>query len=484
MVFSSTVFLCAFLPVVICMYYIAAKKYRNYILLVGSLLFYAWGELHYLYVIAIIILLNYFMVIQIDAHRERQKALITATVILNLALLFIFKYLTFIIGNLNTIFRANFYTPEISLPLGMSFFTFQAMSYSIDVYRKKAKVQRNIWDFILYIAFFPKLTAGPIVQYNSIGCQLRQREESLDKFTSGVKRFIIGLGKKAILADSCTALVEKIFIYEGAGNVSVSVLMAWLGVLAYSFQLYYDFSGYSDMAIGLGEMFGFEFEENFNYPYASKSIQEYWRRWHVSLGAWFREYVYYPVVTSQWNIKIAKCIKKWFGSKLSRKLSVCVPLFIVWFLTGIWHGASWNYVGWGIFFSMIIIAENLGVANLIKKLPSFCQYMYTWILVAVSRAIVMTTSIPDFFRYIRCLFGLNRNALADMPSLVYANEYKLLLIICAALSVPLIPWLSKKLVIFKAEEAIIKSIIYTLVFIVSIAFMVANTYTPFIYFNY
>lgn len=484
MVFSSTVFLYAFLPIVICAYYAAAPKYRNSILLAASLFFYAWGELQYLYVIVIIILLNYFMAIQIDEHRPQGKSLITATVILNLSLLFIFKYLTFVIRSFNMIPGVNIYTPEISLPLGISFFTFQAMSYSIDVYRKKANVQRNFLELALYISFFPQLIAGPIVKYNSIERQLKRRTESLDKFTEGVKRFIIGLGKKVVLADTCAVLVEKVFTYEGAGEISVSVLMAWLGVLAYSFQIYYDFSGYSDMAIGLGKMFGFEFEENFNYPYASKSIQEYWRRWHISLGAWFREYVYYPVVTSQWNIKIAKHAKKWFGPKLSRKMSVCVPLFVVWFSTGVWHGASWNYVGWGIYFSAIIIAENLGLANLIKKWPLICQYLYTWILIIFSRAMVKTTSISDFFRYLRCLFGLNGNALTDMSSLVYANEYKLLLIICTVLSFPCIPWLSKKLAIFKTRGEVIKNAAYAFVFIISIAFMVASTYTPFIYFNF
>lgn len=483
MVFSSTIFLFAFLPIVFCIYFIADKKWKNYILLVSSLVFYVWGEFKYLYIIIVIILLNYFLSIYIDKKRNKGKQLIILTVLINLSILIVFKYLVFVISNLNLIDGINIKIPSITLPLGISFFTFQAMSYSIDVYRKKAKVQYNLLDLALYISFFPQLIAGPIVKYSSIEFQLRNRVESLDKFTAGVKRFIIGFGKKIILADTCAILVEKIFAYENAGASSVSVLMAWLGVLSYSFQIYYDFSGYSDMAIGLGKMFGFEFEENFNYPYFSRSIQEYWRRWHISLGAWFREYVYFPVVTSKWNMHINKFVKRVFGSKVSRKVSVCIPLFVTWFSTGIWHGATWNYVSWGLYFSILIIIENLGFAKVLNKWPKIFQYLYTWIIIALSRAMVKVSNISEFFTYFKCLFGLDGNQLVDTQSLVYANEYKFVLVICAILSFPFIPWISKKLANFKVADLLV-NVAYIFIFILSVSFMVASTYTPFIYFNF
>lgn len=482
MVFSSTVFLFVFLPILLCVYFVVKKEYKNYILLLFSLIFYAWGEAKYLYVLIMIIAINYCFAICIDKYRTMSRKLVILDIAVNLTFLFIFKYLLFIISNLNLLPGVNITKPNITLPLGISFFTFQAMSYSIDVYRRKANVQYNFWDLALYVSFFPQLIAGPIVKYNSIELQLKNRKETFEKFEGGVKRFIVGLGKKVLLADMCAIIVRNIFEYEKAGVNSVSALTAWLGVLSYSFQIYYDFSGYSDMAVGLGKMFGFDFQDNFSYPYASCSIQEYWRRWHISLGEWFREYVYFPVVTSKVNIRINKYIKKHFGGKASRKMSVCIPLFVTWFLTGIWHGACWNYVGWGIYFAIIIIVENLGVGKMIAKWPRIVQHLYVWFIVFIARAMVKMPNIGAFFRYIRCLFGINGNKFADMRSLVYLDEQKILLIICALFCFPIIPYFSNRLK--HRWKGSMENVVYMFIFLVSLAHMIANTYTPFIYFNF
>ena len=322
MLFSSVEFIFIFLPIVIFVYYVLLRKSRtlqNIFLTFSSLLFYAWGEPKFVIVMIISILINWYLAIRVDKKRENKKSiklLLCMTIIINLSILFIFKYLMFTLTNINNIFGSNLSVPNITLPIGISFFTFQAISYVIDVYRKNGEVQKNPLNVALYIAFFPQLIAGPIVRYETIAKQIKSRQETFDDFASGVCRFMVGLGKKVLLSNTLAIVADNAFNMNSINELSV--LMAWLGAIAYTFQIYYDFSGYSDMAIGLGKMFGFSFLENFNYPYISKSISEFWRRWHISLGSWFRDYVYFPLG----------------GSRVDTKKRLLFNLFVVWFLRG------------------------------------------------------------------------------------------------------------------------------------------------------
>ena len=327
MVFSSLLFLYYFLPLVLSLYYLAPHKLRNLVLFAGSLFFYAWGEPVYIVLMIFSSLSDFGHGLLIDKYRNREqiaKWLVASAVAINLGLLGFFKYADFLILNLNAVLDTNFTPLHLPLPIGISFYTFQTMSYSIDVYRGDAPVQRSFLNFATYVTLFPQLIAGPIVRYNTIAHELTARQESWDSFSQGVKRFVIGLGKKVLLANNIGLLWTEI---QKSAPSDLTVLTAWLGIIAFGFQIYYDFSGYSDMAIGLGRMFGFTFPENFHYPFISRSITEFWRRWHISLGSWFRDYLYIPLG----------------GSRTNKLRSYC-NLFFVWLLTGFWHGASWNFV--------------------------------------------------------------------------------------------------------------------------------------------
>ena len=361
MLFSSLVFLFTFLPITLLVYYLVPRKVKNVVLLIASLIFYAWGEPVYIFLMLISILFNYFcgMDIALKAGRKSQVRSLIFTIVVNLFILGFFKYYGFIVTNLNAILP--FYIPyrKLELPIGISFYTFQTLSYIIDVYRGNVDVQVNLIDFGTYVTMFPQLIAGPIVQYADVERQLRERKESLTKFGYGAWFFVIGLAKKVLLANTIGSIYENIAAMDG-----MSVVTAWLGCLAYTFQIYFDFSGYSDMAVGLGKMFGFEFMQNFNYPYISKSVTEFWRRWHISLGSWFREYVYIPLGGNRVTVP--------------RHL---LNLLIVWFLTGLWHGASWNFVAWGLFYGVILITEKYFTGKILAKLPEAVQTLYTMILV-------------------------------------------------------------------------------------------------------
>ena len=337
MVFSSVTFIYYFLPVVLLMYYLVPDKYKNLFFLLASLFFYTWGEFKYILLIIISIIANYFFGILFKNKKITKKYILIFACIFNIGLLGIFKYASFFINTINNVFNMNIIIPNIRLPLGISFFTFQALSYIIDVYRGEVPVQTKITDLALYIVAFPQLIAGPIVRYNTVNEQIQCRSHTSEKFSEGIKRFLLGLGKKTLLANPLAAVADASF--GAIGNLTL--LSSWLGLIAYTFQIYYDFSGYSDMAIGLGKMFGFEYEENFNYPYISKSVTEFWRRWHISLGTWIRDYVYIPL-----------------GGSRVGKVKNIRNLFIVWFLTGMWHGASWNFVIWGLSFGVLIFIER------------------------------------------------------------------------------------------------------------------------------
>ena len=337
MVFSSLTFLFVFLPIVLLIYYISPRPLKNFVILLFSLIFYAWGEPKFIFLIILSILINYIGALQIvknSSDTEKRKFIFITLLLIDISILFFFKYYGFIISSIGSLFGIDLVIRDIPLPLGISFYTFQQISYIIDVYTKKTKVQKNLINFGAYITMFPQLIAGPIVKYNDIEGQLKNRNENLTQFSSGVHRFIIGLGKKVLLANSIGALWSEIKVIP---LNEISILTSWIGIIAFALQIYFDFSGYSDMAIGLAKMFGFEFLENFNYPYISKSVTEFWRRWHISVGTWFREYLYIPL-----------------GGNKKGNLIQIRNLFVVWFTTGLWHGASFNFIAWGIYFGVIL----------------------------------------------------------------------------------------------------------------------------------
>ena len=387
------------------------------------------------------------------------------TIIINLSILFIFKYLMFTLTNINNIFGSNLSVPNITLPIGISFFTFQAISYVIDVYRKNGEVQKNPLNVALYIAFFPQLIAGPIVRYETIAKQIKSRQETFDDFASGVCRFMVGLGKKVLLSNTLAIVADNAFNMNSINELSVS--MAWLGAIAYTFQIYYDFSGYSDMAIGLGKMFGFSFLENFNYPYISKSISEFWRRWHISLGSWFRDYVYFPLG----------------GSRVDTKKRLLFNLFVVWFLTGIWHGANWTFIIWGIMYFVLISIEKLiGFEKKFNKL-SFIKHIYTMFFVILGWVIFRSSNITEAFSYMGKMFGVRASGIFDAYFYLNIVENLIFIIVATIFSAPIYKIINKKV---KENKFIapIYVIGMLILFIVAISYILKGAYNPFIYFNF
>lgn len=366
MVFSSILFLFTFLPVVLFLYYTAPHKFRNLVLLISSLIFYAWGKPVYIVLMIFSSLVDYSHGILIDKYSENRKLcklILLSSIVINIGLLSFFKYYDFLLNSINALIGTSFNGLGLPLPIGISFYTFQTMSYTIDVYREEVAAQKNIITFAAYVSLFPQLIAGPIVRYREVAEQLDNRIENFDIFGDGVRRIAIGLGKKVLLANNIGLLWEQIKLIPLG---ELPLLTAWLGIFAFSFQIYFDFSGYSDIAIGLGKMFGFTFLENFNYPYISKSITEFWRRWHISLGTWFREYVYFPL-----------------GGSRRGKAMLYRNLLIVWFLTGLWHGASWNFVFWGLYFGMIIALEKVFLLKWLNSVPDIISHIYSIILILI-----------------------------------------------------------------------------------------------------
>lgn len=482
MVFSSPIFIIWFLPLLTAVYYLCQDKWKNYVLLVFSLIFYSWGETSNLFVILLVIIINYSICLQMEKRWDYRKLLVSLCVTADLMILIAFKYSAVIISLLNNITGWEVSIPEITKPLGVSFFILQAMSYTIDVYRKKVSPQHSILNIALYICFFPQLIAGPIVRYNSIENQLRQRESNIRRFGTGTQRFVTGLAKKIILADSCGLLINSLDEISAFSSFSNSIVYWWTMVIVSLFQLYFDFSGYSDMALGLAMMFGFEFEENFNYPFISTSVQEFWRRWHISLGAWFKEYVYYPLTLSGVNRGIIRITGKIFGRKAARKISVCFPLLVAWLCTGLWHNFTLNYIVWGLYFAVIIIWENMCGSALLKKLPRIFGHIYTMLLILIARVIVMSDSLPQTWITIKNLFGAGDIVPVDIYTLNYISQYKYILLGCVLFSVPLLPWLQSKSRILQNDA--VRAIGFMALLFVVLAFAVGSTYTPFLYFNY
>ena len=415
MVFSSLTFLYWFLPCVLLVYFLVPKRAKNAILFLFSLLFYAWGEPIYVGLMIFSTVLDYTCGRAVEKHRGTPKAKIglLVSVIVNLSLLCLFKYTDFLIGTVNGIFGCIIPLLHLPLPIGISFYTFQTMSYTIDVYRDDAKAQHNILSFGAYVSLFPQLITGPVVRYQTIADQIDQRTHSFDKFGDGIKRFVCGLGKKVLLANNIGLLWSTI---SESGNLTV--VSAWLGIIAYAFQIYFDFSGYSDMAIGLGRMFGFDFPENFDHPYCSKSITEFWRRWHISLGTWFRDYVYIPLGGNRKGLAVQL-----------RNIAV------VWLLTGFWHGASWNYVLWGLYFGALPIFEKFFLLKHLRKLPPVFAHLYTLLCVAVSWVLFGFENIGAGWTYLKAMFG--GAALCNSQAVYQAQSYLPLLLLCAVAATPL-----------------------------------------------
>ncbi len=473
MVFSSLLFLFVYLPIVLLLYFVAPKKLRNLVLFIVSLAFYAWGEPIYILIMIFSTIVDYTHGLLVEHYKNKNqnnkaKLVVLSSMIINLALLCFFKYSDFIIGNINAVFSLGIPMLELALPIGISFYTFQTMSYTIDVYRGEASAQRNIISFGTYVVLFPQLIAGPIVQYKTIANQLNHRSESIPQFNYGITRFMLGLGKKVLLANNIGYLWNQI---SGMDLSTLPVLTAWLGIIAFAFQIYFDFSGYSDMAIGLGNMFGFNFLENFNYPYMSKSITEFWRRWHISLGTWFREYVYIPLG----------------GNRCSPAKQIS-NILIVWLLTGIWHGASWNFIIWGLYFGILLIIEKKFLLKYLQKAPAFVGHLYTLLLVLFSWVIFAFDSFSQGLIYFKAMFGLNGAVFANKESvyLLYTNFIMLVVLIMASTNFPkrLVSWTSSKLKNFTLTVGLVKNVAFAGIFLLSVAYLVDASYNPFLYFRF
>ena len=473
MVFSSLLFMFRFLPVVLVLYYVLPRRFRNMILFCFSLFFYAWGEPKYVFLMLLSITVDYFAGLKIRGCKEREnrsgaRKWMILSVVYNLSVLGFFKYADFLIGSVNGVFGTQIPLLHIPLPIGISFFTFQTMSYTIDVYRGATQPQKNWMRYGTYVSMFPQLIAGPIVQYKTIAEQLQGRKETADDFVNGINRFMIGVGKKVLLANNIGALWDTI---SGMGAANLPVATAWIGALAYTFQIYFDFSGYSDMAIGLGKMFGFHFLENFQYPYISKSITEFWRRWHISLGSWFREYVYIPLGGNRCGL--ARQIRN---------------IGIVWMLTGIWHGASWNFVVWGLYYGILLILEKFVFGKALKKLPRVLQNLYTMFFVILGWMLFAFDQLAAGGQYIRALFGGFGQGLFNATTvyLLYNHAVLLVILILGVTRIPamMAEWLKKKLSQYSEITVTLQGIFYMGIFLLAIAYLVDASYNPFLYFRF
>jgi len=466
MVFSSTIFLCVYLPLVLLGYYICPKKGRNLFLLIASLVFYAWGEPKYVFLMIFSILVNYIFGRLMDKHRENKKRLklmLVLSVVIDIGLLSVFKYTDFIITNVNAIFGSSFDLLNIALPIGISFYTFQAMSYTIDVYRNDVRVQKNLIDFGMYITMFPQLIAGPIVRYADVQDQLAERSVTTADFSEGVMRFVVGLGKKVLLANQMGAVWSDIYALGG----DVSALMAWTGAIAYTFQIYFDFSGYSDMAIGLGRMFGFKFPENFRYPYQSVSITDFWRRWHITLSTWFKEYLYIPL-----------------GGNRRGLARQALNLLIVWSLTGFWHGAGWNFVMWGLYYFVILFIEKLFLLKALDKLPKFFRHVYALLLIIIGWVIFASDDVSVLLPYLGSMFGAN-GAIGGMDVYTLLTKAVLLIICCiASTELPKKLFLSAAGAMNEKAAFTLKSVLMIALLALSMILLIGDSYNPFLYFRF
>ena len=470
MLFSSITFLFIFLPLTLLLYYLVPVRMKNYVMLAASLIFYAWGEPVYIILMILSIILNYFCGQDIYEKRDNARAMkmsLMFGVVMNLLILGFFKYYGLLMDTINAILPIDIPYRVLALPIGISFYTFQAMSYLIDVYRKEVKPQENVLYFALYISMFPQLIAGPIVRYIDIEEQLKERSINSTKFGEGAMYFIRGLAKKVVLANTFGSVYEQVAVMQMG---SFSTLTAWVGAIAYAFQIYFDFGGYSDMAIGLGKMFGFEFLPNFNYPYIAKSITDFWRRWHISLSTWFREYVYIPL-----------------GGNRCTPSRHILNLLIVWMLTGLWHGAQWNFMFWGLYYGVILILEKYLWGSKIEKLPSAVQHIYAFVLVLFGWVFFFSPTLGYAGQYLKVMFGIGAKGIFDKQGFFMIFTNWLLIVIAILASAPRGYKLLKKITgCWQSEEvrAIVTCAVYIAMFLLCIAFLVTETYNPFLYFRF
>lgn len=465
MVFSSLTFIFFFLPITLLVYYASPRKMKNTILLLLSIVFYAWGEPVYVFLILFSTVMDYCFGLVIAHFKEKNKHIARLTLIsaliFSIGILSFFKYADFLIENMNTIFHTNIAALELPLPIGISFYTFQSLSYIIDVYRKRVQAQKNPIKLMMYITLFPQLIAGPIVRYKTIEHQLTERKWNPRQFTEGIQHFTIGLGKKVLIANNIGMLWQTIQAEQG----EIAILTAWLGVIAFALHIYFDFSGYSSMAIGLGKMLGFDFPENFRHPYTAQSVSEFWRRWHITLGQWFRDYIYIPL-----------------GGSRTSKWKMYRNLLIVWSLTGLWHGANWNFLLWGIYFGLFIALEKAILSALLEKIPAFLRHAYLLMIVSIGWVLFAIEDIRASFTYTQTMFGWTEYALYDDFFLYHLTGFGMILIIGILCSTPLALYLWRKIP-QRIRPGIALAGMMVILFM-STAYLVDESFNPFIYFRF
>ena len=458
MVFSSILFIFRFLPIAMGIYFLTPKKLKNLSLLILSLIFYSWGEPRYFLLMIASIFVDYFISINIEKNNKNKKLkilLLAISIIFNVGILFFFKYINFFIENINSIFNMSLNNVKITLPLGISFYTFQTMSYTIDVFLGKVKAEKNIINFGAFVCLFPQLIAGPIVKYIDISKELKNRDINLDEIQEGIRLFILGLGSKVLIANNIGSLWNEV---ETMGFNNISTILAWMGIIAFSLQIYFDFNGYSLMAIGLGKILGFNFPNNFNYPYESRSITEFWRRWHITLGQWFKQYVYIPLG----------------GNRLGRARTY-FNLFIVWFLTGFWHGASYNFILWGLYFFILICMEKNGLLNLLNK-HKLISHIYTIFFILVGWVLFAVIDLNQIINFFKKMFIFN----AGNEWIYYLRNYIITYTIAIIFSTSFLKKIYNKFV----KNNIVDTIILITIFLLSIAYLVDSSYNPFLYFRF
>ena len=459
MVFNSIFFIFCFLPVFMLIYYLVPGKLRNLLLFLGSLIFYAWGEPVYVILMLFSSIFNYYMGTELERlyyDDRKQKINLIFSIIINLAVLVFFKYYGFLLNTIGGIIGIHIPHPELSLPIGLSFYTFRNLSYLFDIYLSKVSAQRNFLTFAVYSTMFPYTSAGPIVRYTDIETQLKQRTINISRFGIGAELFVKGLAKKVLLADNLSVLYSSI-----CGHPQMSVFTSWLGILAYTMQLYFDFSGYSDMAIGLGKMLGFDFNKNFDYPYISTSVSEFWRRWHISLGSWFRDYIYIPL-----------------GGNRVSTLKHIRNILVVWALTGLWHGASWNFVFWGVYYGLLLLAEKFLLGRFLEKAPVWLRNLYTMFAVIIGWVFFSQTTPAAIGKMLGAMFGLGASCFADRASL-YALKSGLILMIISVISCR--PGLYQYFKRLARRNTYLAAVINAILFFLCIAYMIYSSYTPFMY---
>lgn len=462
MVFSSITFLYYFLPIFLVCYFMSPKKYKNIILLIFSFIFYFYGEPKYILLMLIEVLFSYFITLLFD--KTKNKSLIIISIFFHLILLCYFKYFNFILKNINNIFGSNISLFNIVLPIGISFYTFQIISYEIDVFNGKVKADKNLLDYMTYVFLFPQLIAGPIVRYNDVKVELKNRKSNFSDFSYGIKRFIIGLFKKVVIANNIGELISIISVSN-----DVSVLYYWIIAISYMLQIYFDFSGYSDIAIGIGRMLGFYFPENFNYPYIATSVTDFWRRWHMTLSGWFKDYVYIPL-----------------GGNRCSKIKNIRNILIIWLLTGLWHGDSWNFIIWGIYFGIILLIEKFLLKNILDKLPNIIRNIYTLFIVMISFIIFSCDDISQAFSIIKGLFNF-KLSLYNGFILYYVKSYFIIFLMAIILSSPLLKKNINKLrnnEVFNAIINVFEVIFIVLVLLLVTSMLIDNSYNPFLYFRF